>query len=202
MCSSGVVSLLLASQSPRRAALLTQLGVTFEQCPADIDERRLSDEPPQDYVARLAWEKAEAVAQQQDDGRPVLAADTCVVLDEQILGKPEDHFDALAMLARLSGREHQVLTAVCVRHGARVEEVISESRVTFLTLSREQCEAYLRTNEPWDKAGAYGIQGLAGAFVASLSGSYSGVMGLPLADTWTLLQRVGVPTRLDAAGDA
>ncbi|MEM0953137.1 MAG: Maf family protein [Pseudomonadota bacterium] len=193
--------ILLASQSPRRAALLRQLGVQFDQHPADIDERQLSDESPEDYVARLAWEKAQAVASEHPEDRVVLAADTCVVLDGQVLGKPEDHFDALAMLARLSGREHLVLTAVCVRRGAQVEEALSDSRVTFLTLSRDQCEAYLKTDEPWDKAGAYGIQGLAGAFVASMTGSYSGIMGLPLAATWELLQRVRVATRLDLTSD-
>ncbi len=193
--------LILASQSPRRAELLALLGVAFEQAPADIDERQLSDEPPEVYVARLAWEKSEAVQRQMQTSSAVLAADTCVVLDGLVLGKPADHLDALAMLARLSGREHQVLTAVCVRRGAQVEETISDSAVSFVTLDRFQCEAYLATDEPWDKAGAYGIQGLAGAFVAELKGSYSGVMGLPLAETWSLLQRFEVPTRLEQAPD-
>ncbi len=189
--------LILASQSPRRAELLLQLGVEFEQRPADIDERQLSDEPVEDYVARLAWEKSAAVQADVGGDVVILAADTCVVLDEQVLGKPADHFDALAMLARLSGREHQVLTSVCVRHGTRVEEGLSDSRVRFSSLTREQCEAYIATDEPFDKAGGYGIQGLAGAFVESLEGSYTGVVGLPLALTWSLLQRVGVPTGLE-----
>lgn len=190
-------SLVLASQSPRRVELLEQLGVSFSQTPADIDERQLSDEVVEDYVARLAWEKSAAVQSGLDDDTVVLAADTCVVLDDEVLGKPEDHFDALAMLARLSGREHRVLTAVCVRLGAQVEEGVSESRVRFMNLSRDQCEAYIATNEPWDKAGGYGIQGLAGAFVESIDGSYSGIVGLPLSLTWQLLQRVGVATALD-----
>jgi septum formation protein len=177
---------------------LRQLGVRFEQQPADIDERQLSGESVEDYVARLAWEKSAAVT--VDGEIVVLAADTCVVLDNEILGKPEDHFDALAMLARLSGREHRVLTSVCVRLGAQVEEVTSDTRVKFQSLSREQCEAYIASDEAWDKAGAYGIQGLAGAFVESLEGSYSGVVGLPLAETWNLLQRVGVPTALERSG--
>ncbi len=193
--------LVLASQSPRRAALLQQLGASFTQQPADIDERQLSGEPVEDYVARLAWEKSAAVQSKVGNNVAVLAADTSVILDGHVLGKPEDHFDALAMLARLSGREHQVLTAVCVRLGAQVEEALSDSRVQFRSLDREQCEAYLLTDEPWDKAGAYGIQGLAGAFVESLSGSYSGIVGLPLAETWDLLRRVGVPTALDGSGD-
>ena len=188
--------LLLASASPRRAELLRQLGVAFDQCPADIDERQLSGEPVEDYVARLAWEKSAAV-QPEGGGIAVLAADTCVVLDGQVLGKPADRMDALAMLARLSGREHRVLTAVCVRLEHRVEEALSDSRVQFGNLTHEQCLAYLATDEPWDKAGAYGIQGLAGAFVQSLQGSYSGVVGLPLAETWALLQRIGVATSLE-----
>ncbi len=196
-----MIELVLASQSPRRAELLRQLGVSFSQQPADIDERQLSGEPVEDYVARLAWEKSAAVQASLEDDIAVLAADTTVVLDGQVLGKPEDRFDALAMLARLSGREHQVLTSVCVRLGARVEEALSDSRVKFRSLERAQCEAYLLTDEPWDKAGAYGIQGLAGAFVESLAGSYSGIVGLPLAETWELLQRVGVPTALERNGD-
>ena len=192
-----MADLILASRSPRRAELLTQLGVTFEQRPADIDERQLSGEPVEDYVARLAWEKSAAVQSAAGGECIVLAADTCVVLDDQVLGKPEDHFDALAMLARLSGREHRVLTSVCLRRGARVEEAVSDSRVRFVSLTREQCEAYIATDEPWDKAGGYGIQGVAGAFVESLEGSYSGVVGLPLAETWELLRRLGVPTFLE-----
>jgi septum formation protein len=188
--------LLLASASPRRADLLRQLGVAFEQRPADIDERQLSGESVEDYVARLAWEKSAAV-QPDDADVVVIAADTCVVLEDQLLGKPEDQFDALGMLARLSGREHRVLTAVCVRLGHQVEEALSDTRVKFANLTHEQCLAYLATDEPWDKAGAYGIQGLAGAFVESLHGSYSGVVGLPLAETWGLLQRVGVHTALE-----
>ena len=114
-----------------------------------------------------------------------------------MLGKPGDEFDALGMLARLSGREHRVLTAVCVRCGQQVEEAMSDTLVKFVNLNHAQCLAYIATDEPWDKAGAYGIQGLAGAFVESLRGSYSGVVGLPLAETWALLQRVGVATGLE-----
>ncbi|MEP5764819.1 MAG: Maf family protein [Halieaceae bacterium] len=191
--------LILASASPRRAQLLQQMGVEFEQLATHIDERQLSGEGAEEYVARLAWEKSAAAQQQLDtaDDVVVLAADTCVVLDQQILGKPVDHLDALAMLARLSGREHRVLTAVCVRHKQQVEEALSDTRVKFLNLDRQQCEAYLATDEAWDKAGAYAIQGLAGCFVDSINGSYSGVVGLPLAHTWQLLQRVDVATLLE-----
>ena len=189
--------LLLASASPRRAQLLRRLGVEFEQVSTELDERQLVGESAEDYVTRLAREKSAQAQQTVAQDCAVLAADTCVVLDDLVLGKPQDHFDALAMLARLSGREHRVLTAVCVRRGKQLEEALSDTCVRFLNLSREQCEAYLRTDEPWDKAGAYGIQGLAGAFVESIEGSYSGVVGLPLAQTWQVLQEAGVPTLLE-----
>ena len=114
------------------------------------------------------------------------------------LGKPSDRMEALAMLARLSGREHLVLTAVCLRHAGRELERMTETRVQFVTLSREQVEAYIDTGEPYDKAGAYGIQGLASAFVESVNGSYTGVVGLPLAETWALLQRCGITTAFEA----
>ena len=191
-----MVALVLASASPRRAELLKQLGVSFEQSPVDLDESQLAGEEAEQYVVRLAREKSGAAQRALLSDAVVLAADTSVVLDDQVLGKPEDHFDALAMLARLSGREHRVLTAVCLRRADRLEEVMTDSRVRFVNLSREDCEAYLATDEPWDKAGAYGIQGLAGAFVESIEGSYSGVVGLPLAETWQLLTAMGVASRL------
>lgn len=189
-----MVKLVLASASPRRAELLRQLGVEFEQAAADIDELRQPGESPEDYVVRLAQEKSAHVQRTLRADRVVLAADTCVVLEDVILGKPEGHFDALAMLARLSGREHRVLTAVCIRRLDQLEETMTATRVKFVTLNREQCESYLATDEPWDKAGAYGIQGLAGAFVESIEGSYSGVVGLPLAQTWQLLVKLDVQT--------
>jgi septum formation protein len=177
------------------------MGVEFEQLPVDLDEQQFPGEAPEDYVVRLAREKSAAAQQQLADDRVVLAADTCVVQDEFILGKPADHFDGLAMLARLSGREHRVLTAVCVRRGNELQEDLSDTTVKFATLSREQCEAYLATDEPWDKAGSYGIQGLAGAFVESISGSYSGVVGLPMAQTWQLLQQFGIAGLLEREAD-
>jgi len=181
--------------------LLRQLGVVFEQRPASTDEQLQRAESPMDYVVRLAREKSAEIQRALLDDRAVLGADTVVVLDGQVLGKPSDHFDGLAMLARLSGREHRVLTAVCVRRADQVEECLSDTAVKFSNLSREQCEAYLATGEAWDKAGAYGIQGLAGAFVESISGSSSGVVGLPLAQTWQLLQRDGVHTALEGASE-
>ncbi len=194
--------LVLASASPRRRELLEQLGVRFLCDPADIDETRLPGETPPAYVERMAREKAALVySRHRDAGSAVLGADTVVVLDDEVLGKPRDHFDGLAMLAMLSGRSHTVLTAVCLqhRHGADCELV--ETSVEFIRLTRALCEAYLATDEPWDKAGAYAIQGLAGAFIRGIRGSYSNVVGLPLCETWQLLGAHGIPTRLVAADD-
>ncbi len=190
--------LVLASQSSRRADLLRQLGVRFEQNAANIDEQVLRGECPEDYVERMAREKALHGLVGATQGLPVLGADTCVVLDDQILGKPEEHMDGLAMLARLSGRQHRVLTGVSICTAERQEYRLSETAVQFLTLEREQIEAYLHTGDAFDKAGAYGIQGLAGAFVQSIEGSYTGVVGLPLAETWELLQLFAVPCGLSS----
>jgi septum formation protein len=189
--------LILASASPRRRELLTQLGVSYLCHPADIDETPEAGETPEDYVRRMAQEKAAAVAA----GYPapkyaVLAADTTVVLDDDILGKPRDHFHGLAILARLSGRQHSVLTAVCLHSASGLRCELVETRVEFAQLSREICEAYLATEEPWDKAGGYGIQGLGGALVRAIHGSYSNVVGLPLCETWQLLASHGIATTL------
>ncbi len=191
--------LILASASPRRRDLLAQLGVSYRCDPADIDEARQPREKPSDYVLRLAQEKAAVVAARCPNVA-VLAADTSVVIDEDVLGKPRDHFDGLAMLARLSGRRHVVLTGICLHTpGGEVHGQVVETGVQFLQLTREQCEAYLATEEPWDKAGGYGIQGLAGAFVSAIDGSYSNVVGLPLAETWQLLAAHGIHTSLEAS---
>jgi septum formation protein len=193
-----VSELVLASASPRRADLLQRLGVTFQVHSADIDESLLADENPEHYVARMAREKSARVQQLLGQSTlAILAADTSVVLDGMVLGKPRDALDALAMLARLSGREHRVLSAVCLRRGDLLEECTSDTRVQFLTLNREQCEAYIARAQPFDKAGGYAIQGLAAAFVERINGSYSGVVGLPLAETWQLLSRFGVATALE-----
>lgn len=188
--------LVLASASPRRQALLGQLGLRFVVVPADIDESSQPAEAPLDYVCRLAREKARAVREGEHAHAAVLAADTSVVLDDDILGKPRDHFHALGMLARLSGRTHQVITAVCLSTPQAEEVIAVETAVTFLGLDRATCERYLAAGEAWDKAGAYAIQGLGGALVASINGSYSNVVGLPLAETWQLLSRHGVQTAL------
>jgi septum formation protein len=196
------MQLVLASASPRRRELLNQLGVSYDCVPADIDETPGPGEKPGDYVSRLAEEKAAAVAfLYAGEERAVLAADTTVVVDDVVMGKPEDHFHGLAMLARLSGRTHSVLTAVCLHTPRGVTSELVETQVEFLQLSMEVCEAYLATEEPWDKAGGYGIQGLGGAFVRSINGSYSNVVGLPLAETWQLLAAHGIPTLLESVGE-
>ena len=193
-----MTSLYLASGSPRRRELLTQIGVPFSVISAEIDETPLPDESPQAYVERLARGKAAAGrarlgAGQAAAGTCVLGADTAVVLDGQILGKPLDEAEALAMLLALSGREHEVLTAVAVRDGERCESRVVRSLVRFRAINSEEAHTYWSSGEPRDKAGAYAIQGLAAVFVAGLNGSYSGVVGLPLCETAELLGHFGIP---------
>ena len=192
--------LILASSSPRRKMLLDQLGVRFSCSPAHIDESHRVGEQPSDYVKRMAKEKALAVVSLHTPlnvNVNVLAADTTVVIAGKVLGKPKDRADALNMLTTLSGEKHSVLTAVCLSTVAGVVCELVETQVEFLALNRETCAAYLATDEPWDKAGAYGIQGLAGAFVRSIHGSYSNVVGLPLCETWQLLSSHGISTALN-----
>ena len=190
--------LYLASGSPRRRELLTQIGVPFTAISADIDETPLIDESPAAYVERLARGKAEAgraVLAVSESGAPmcVLGADTAVVLDGQILGKPVDEADAVAMLMALSDREHEVLTAIAVLDGQRCESRVVRSLVRFRPISREEAVAYWASGEPLDKAGGYGIQGLGAVFVAGLNGSYSAVVGLPVCETFELLGHFGIP---------
>lgn len=187
----------LASRSPRRRELLQRLGVAFEELQgADLDETPLDGEAPDAYVMRLARAKAELgsqqVAQRKLPFYPLLAADTTVVLDSEILGKPDDAAHARQMLQRLSGKTHRVLTAVAVAHRARMETALSVSAVEFRILDDAEIRAYVASGEPLDKAGAYAIQGHAAVFVRALSGSYSGIMGLPLTDTAELLRRYGI----------
>ena len=195
------IRLILASASPRRRQLLEQLGVDYLCDPAAIDESAVAGEKPEDYVRRMAREKAAAVAARHPSSRWVLAADTTVVLGDDVLGKPRDHFDGLGILARLSGRSHSVLTAICLHGAGEAQGELVETRVEFVPLSREVCEAYLATDEPWDKAGCYAIQGLGGAFVRSIHGSYSNVVGLPLSETWQLLSAAGITTALEQTGE-
>lgn len=181
----------LASTSPRRRELLAQLGIGFVPLDVTVDETPLPDEHPAAYVSRLALAKARAgwqVPARRHDW-PVLGADTTVVVDGTLLGKPRDRADGLAMLARLSGRSHQVLSAVALVQGAHEAVRQQVSTVRFRTLDSAECQAYWATGEPADKAGGYAIQGRAAAFIADLQGSYSGVMGLPLFETAELLRR-------------
>ena len=183
----------LASASPRRAELLGQIGVRFSTLIPDLDETPLTGELPEDYVVRIAKEKAEFAGEHLvPAGSAVLAADTAVVLGDDIFGKPLDRDDALAMLAKLSGREHRVFTAVALYVEATTRFVVSESKVEFKIFSPGEAEAYWNTGEPADKAGAYGIQGMGAVFVKHLQGSYSGVMGLPLFETAQLLSEAGL----------
>ncbi len=179
----------LASGSPRRKELLTLLGVPFEVLRAPIVEQRQPLELPRDYVRRLALEKALAGVAIAPESRPVLGADTIVVLDDRILEKPLDRDDAAMMLTALSGRSHRVMTAVALADAQRrlCHDVVTE--VTFRQLSEQDIHRYIATGEPMDKAGAYGIQGLGGAFVRAINGSYHGVVGLPLVETSELLCR-------------
>ncbi|MGI9265786.1 MAG: Maf family protein [Gammaproteobacteria bacterium] len=193
----------LASVSPRRRQLLEQIGVAFEVRPADIDESSLCHETPRQFVHRVALAKAEHSAKlhRRSKDQIILAADTAVVLDGNIFGKPADNDEACRMLQALSGRTHQVMTAVAVvRSGTRLCET-SVSDVTFGDLTSEQIDSYVATGEPADKAGAYGIQGLGAVFVSRLEGSFSGVMGLPLFETAVLLAQFGVPVLCPVAGD-
>jgi len=185
--------IILASSSPRRSALLHQIGVAHRVVPAQIDERRLGDESVEACVRRLAEHKARHVQRLSAATEPVLGADTAVVLDDQMLGKPADQADGLAMLERLSGRTHTVVSAVTVVAGAAIHSALSRTEVRFRALTAAERQAYWDSGEPRDKAGAYAIQGLGAIFVEQLRGSYSGVMGLPLFETASLLARVGVP---------
>jgi len=183
--------LTLASASPRRQELLEQIGVAHLVSGADIDETVGSGEAPADYVVRMACAKARAVRARGME-LPVLAADTTVVIDGLILAKPRDRADGIAMLARLSGRTHQVLTAVALVTAAGIAFRLSASEVRLRAVTPEECAAYWETGEPRDKAGGYAIQGRGALFIEYLSGSYSGVMGLPLYETGQLLAAAGV----------
>jgi septum formation protein len=184
----------LASQSPRRSDLLRQLGLDFSVLDVDVTERREPGEPAEDYVSRVAREKAGAGLLQvvAVPGAIVIGADTEVVLDDEVFGKPVDAAAAAAMLGRLSGRVHRVLSTLWCVSAGREEHATSVSSVEFATLDAATIAAYVATGEPFGKAGAYAIQGRAAAFVCRLEGSYSGVMGLPLYETSEVLGRFGV----------
>lgn len=183
--------LYLASTSPRRRELLSQIGLAFHVLKVDIDESTRPGEAPAEYVSRLARQKAAAGLAQAGQG-VVVAADTSVVLDDVILGKPASLEDAMAMWSRLSGREHRVLTGVAVADAARTEVQVVATRVRFRQLREPELRAYWNSGEPCDKAGGYGIQGLGAVFVAGIDGSYSNVVGLPLAETAAMLEGFGI----------
>jgi septum formation protein len=189
----------LASRSPRRSELLARLGLDFGVLEIDIPEQRQPGEAPDDYGRRVAREKAGVglLKVMAVPGAVVLGADTEVVLDDEVFGKPSDDADAAAMLRRLSGRTHRVITAVSLVSASRELQAVSISEVTFAPLPDAEINAYVATGEPRGKAGGYAIQGRAQAFITHLSGSYSGVMGLPLHETATMLRAFGF-TILDA----
>lgn len=179
--------LILASQSPRRSEILRQAGMSFVTRPASVDETVLAGESPDAYVKRVAQEKAFAIETAPDD--IVLGADTVVVIDNRILGKPRDPADALHMLETLSGREHAVLTGICFRRATEMILDVAKTRVWFLPLTREELEEYVASGEPMDKAGAYAIQGLASKFIQRIDGSYTNVVGLPIELVYEYLRR-------------
>jgi septum formation protein len=195
----------LASRSPRRRELLAQAGIRFDlllfrvgpRADREVDETWLAGEMPEVYVQRVARAKAvfgaHLLALRSLPPRPVLAADTTLDLDGEVIGKPRDADDAIAILTRLSGRSHRVLTAIAVAQNQRVEQCLSVSEVRFRTLAADEIRRYVLSGEPMDKAGAYGIQGRAAVFIEEIRGSHSGIVGLPLCETALLLREFGRP---------
>jgi septum formation protein len=190
------MKLILASASPRRAEVLRNAGLVFEIRPAYVDETRQPHEAAEDYVRRVAQAKAHAVAdpaRRAGERAIVIAADTIVLVEGQILGKPKDAGDARRMLRLFSGKTHEVLTALSVTNIPAAKDAlhVEKTRVEFLRMSEEEIENYIQTGEPFDKAGAYGIQGIAGRFAARIEGCYFNVLGMPLSRLWTMLQALG-----------
>ena len=182
----------LASASPRRKEILAAIGVAFTAAGVDIDESRYDDEPVADMVIRLAAAKAAIARTDLDLSVPVIGADTAVAIDDRVLGKPGSQQEALEMLACLSGRAHKVVTGVALDHAGKVNTATSVTEVRFREISSDEAEAYWQSGEPQDKAGAYAVQGIGGIFVESISGSYSGVVGLPVFETAALLASAGL----------
>ena len=182
--------LILASQSPRRRQILERAGIPFEVRFADVPEQIMAGEAPRDYVLRLSQEKASAV-----EGDLVLGADTVVVADEHVLEKPRDAADARRMLHLLRGREHSVLTGVCLRKGMEVQNIAAETRVHFVEMTDAEVDEYVASGEPMDKAGAYAIQGLASKFIDRVNGDYLNVVGLPVSLVYAMLRKAGYQMR-------
>lgn len=193
-------TLILASTSPRRKEILEALGLNFVVRAVDVDESRLGGEAAHDMVSRLAMAKAGAARAQ--DAEIVVAADTAVVLDGEIFGKPTDEEDALRMLGKLSGRRHDVVSGVAVHAPDTIRHAVSTTKVQFRKIPTDEARRYWQTGEPRDKAGAYAIQGRGGLFVEAIMGSYSGVVGLPVFETARLLQAVGFDVMPGARSDA
>jgi septum formation protein len=193
--------IILASSSPRRTELLRLIRIDHEITPAHVDETQRAEEAPRVYAERLAREKAQAIAREHPDA-VVVGADTIVVVDGHVLGKPEDATDAAAMLRHLSGRVHLVDTAIAVARNGAVKSAVEEVEVTFRTLSDAEIERYIATGEPMDKAGAYGIQGYGATLVQRVNGDYFAVMGLPLGLLVRLLREVGVVYDFGSLRDA
>ncbi len=190
-------NLILASASPRRAELLKQLGWNIEIVPLDIDETVNAGESPQSYCRRMAMEKSSAAVKLIDTELPIITADTIVACDGEILGKPETENQALLTLIKLSGKTHQVYSSVTVAYQGKQASTLCENSVQMSSISEAQIKAYIKTGEPMDKAGSYGIQGLAAMWIKRITGSYSAIMGLPLYETTELLIDLGIKTTLD-----
>lgn len=197
MKKTTLTQLLLASQSPRRQDYLRQMGYAFEVLAVDIDEAQQKEEKIEDYVLRLAEEKARAGWEASDKDLPVMGADTAVYLKPRILGKPKSAGEAKGMLGFLSGNRHEVYSAVAVVNEKHCESIVLKTEVYFASLTEELVDYYIGTGEPMDKAGAYGIQGFGGAFVEKINGSYSNVVGLPLYETTRLLQAFNISPQLN-----
>lgn len=187
-----MTQIILASASPRRRELLTQIGIHYALHPVDMDETPLANEMPLPYVQRLAAEKSRLAQQQCAQQLPVLAADTSVIINARILGKPASEAACVEMLQQLSGQTHQVLTALSLRWGQQHWQTVSQTAVSFRPIAEEEMRCYWATGEPCDKAGGYAIQGLGSVFVTQISGSFSGVVGLPLFETASLLEQIGI----------
>ncbi|CKL45033.1 septum formation protein Maf [Neisseria meningitidis] len=197
-------TLYLGSNSPRRMEILTQLGYRVVKLPADINETVRQNEDPARYVQRMAEEKNRTALTLfcETNGTmpdfPLITADTCVVSDGIILGKPHSQAEAIEFLNRLSGKQHTVLTAVCIHYRGNAENRAQTNRVVFKPLSSEEISAYVQSGEPMDKAGAYAVQGIGGIFIQSIEGSFSGIMGLPVYETVSMLQDLGYRSPLSA----
>ncbi|AOT28395.1 septum formation protein Maf [Neisseria meningitidis] len=197
-------TLYLGSNSPRRMEILTQLGYRVVKLPADINETVRQNEDPARYVQRMAEEKNRTALTLfcETNGTmpdfPLITADTCVVSDGIILGKPHSQAEAIEFLNRLSGKQHTVLTAVCIHYRGNAENRVQTNRVVFKPLSSEEISAYVQSGEPMDKAGAYAVQGIGGIFIQSIEGSFSGIMGLPVYETVSMLQDLGYRSPLSA----